>query len=252
MIAAIAWCGIFYSLAGGQPMMINGGTGPVLAFTEILYKMSESMDVPFLTLNACIGIWVCIYMLHGLGSSNRPQSNHLIMYKIYWRDLQLSNRINLHYQCHRKSIQLHYFDMDHKAHDPYEDQDYYSHWASALLSLIVFIGTTQLAFQLRKFKFSPFLPNQTCRNSMTDFAVVISILVWWVHIPSISFCEFSYLILTEWTSFYTGHWLAMQSVKFQSKSSMSQVHSIQPSNVVTRLARRAGQWLLWPRSSILV
>lgn len=63
MIAAIAWCGIFYSLAGGQPMMINGGTGPVLAFTEILYKMSESMDVPFLTLNAWIGIWVCIYMV---------------------------------------------------------------------------------------------------------------------------------------------------------------------------------------------
>ena len=44
-------------------MMINGGTGPVLAFTEILYKISQSMDVPFLTLNAWIGIWVCFYMV---------------------------------------------------------------------------------------------------------------------------------------------------------------------------------------------
>jgi len=35
-----------------------------------------------------------------------------------------------------------------------------------------------VAFQLRKFKFSPFLPNQTCRNTITDFAVVISILIW--------------------------------------------------------------------------
>ena len=68
--------------------------------------------------------------------------------------------------------------MDHKAHDAYEDDDTYSHYASAFLSLIVFIGTTQLAFLLRKFKFSPFLPNQMCRNAMTDFAVVISILVW--------------------------------------------------------------------------
>lgn len=73
---------------------------------------------------------------------------------------------------------MHYFDMDHKAHDPYEDQPYYSHWASALFSLIVFVGTTQLAFFLRKIKFSPFMPNQLIRNSITDFAVVISVLVW--------------------------------------------------------------------------
>lgn len=35
-----------------------------------------------------------------------------------------------------------------------------------------------MAFLLRKFKFSPFLPNQAFRNTMTDFAVVISILIW--------------------------------------------------------------------------
>ena len=44
-------------------MMINGGTGPVLAFTSILYKFSVSMDVPFLTLNAWVGIWAAAYML---------------------------------------------------------------------------------------------------------------------------------------------------------------------------------------------
>lgn len=38
---------------------------------------------------------------------------------------------------------VHYFDMDHKSHGPYEDDPYYSHWASALLSLIIFVGTTQ-------------------------------------------------------------------------------------------------------------
>lgn len=73
---------------------------------------------------------------------------------------------------------MHYFDMEHKAHDPYQDQPYYSHWASAFFSLIVFVGTAQLAFFLKKIKFSPFMPNQMFRNSITDFAVVISILVW--------------------------------------------------------------------------
>ena len=73
---------------------------------------------------------------------------------------------------------IHYFDFNHKSHDAYEDEEYYSHWASALLSVLVFLGTTALAFQLRKFKFSPFFPNQAFRNTITDFAVVISILVW--------------------------------------------------------------------------
>jgi len=56
MIVATAWCGIVYALIGGQPMMINGGTGPVLAFTAIIYNMSEAMDVPFLTFNCWVGI----------------------------------------------------------------------------------------------------------------------------------------------------------------------------------------------------
>ena len=39
MILATAWCGIVYALLGGQPMMINGGTGPVLAFIGVLYQL---------------------------------------------------------------------------------------------------------------------------------------------------------------------------------------------------------------------
>lgn len=42
---------------------------------------------------------------------------------------------------------FHYFDMSHKSHDAYEDQPYYSHWASALFSLIVFIGELVTIFR---------------------------------------------------------------------------------------------------------
>lgn len=38
---------------------------------------------------------------------------------------------------------VHYFDFNHKSHGPYDDDPYYSHWASALLSVIIFVGTTQ-------------------------------------------------------------------------------------------------------------
>eukprot|EP00977_Amphora_coffeiformis_P029577 scaffold41670_cov183-Amphora_coffeaeformis.AAC.1 len=38
------------------------------------------------------------------------------------------------------------------------------------------MGVVYLAFQFRKAKFSPYFPNQTIRNVLTDFAVVIAIL----------------------------------------------------------------------------
>lgn len=43
--------------------MINGGTGPVLAFSGVLYKLSDSIGVPFLTFNAWCGLWVALYMI---------------------------------------------------------------------------------------------------------------------------------------------------------------------------------------------
>ena len=42
--------------------MINGSTGPVLAFTEITYKMSTLLAIPFLIFNIWIGIWVAAFM----------------------------------------------------------------------------------------------------------------------------------------------------------------------------------------------
>ena len=180
MIAATAWCGIAYALFGGQPMMINGVTGPVLAFTAILYKISKSIDVPFLALNAWIGIWVAAYMI----LAAFVDLNRFIVLCTRFTDEIFSFLIALIFIINAVGSPfsdtgvIHYFNMEHKSHGPYEDQPYYSHWASALLSLIIFLGTTQVAFLLRKFKFSPFLPTQGLRNNLTDFAVVISILIW--------------------------------------------------------------------------
>lgn len=61
MLTATAWVGIVYALIGGSPVMINGGTGPILAFSGVLYKLSDSLDVPFLTLSAWTGLWVMFY-----------------------------------------------------------------------------------------------------------------------------------------------------------------------------------------------
>ena len=74
MLLATAWVRIIYSLVGGSAIMTNGGTGPVLTFSGILYKLSTTLDVPFLTLSAWNGLWVMtchrrFYQLESVHSS---------------------------------------------------------------------------------------------------------------------------------------------------------------------------------------
>jgi len=179
MILATAWGGIFYALVGGQPMVINGGTGPILAFTEIIYKLAKSMDVPFLTLNAWIGLWVAFYMLitsiFGL--------NRIIQYATRFTDEIFSFLIALIFIINALGNPFapvgiyYYFDPNHQSHEYHSDDEDYSYLAAALLSLLICFGTLWLSFQLRKAKFSPFFYNQLGRNIVTDFSVVISIVL---------------------------------------------------------------------------
>jgi hypothetical protein len=57
MISATAGCGVFYAATAGQPLTIIGSTGPVLAFTAVLYKLAARMSLPFLPLYAWVGLW---------------------------------------------------------------------------------------------------------------------------------------------------------------------------------------------------
>jgi HCO3- transporter family len=57
MITATAGCGMAYSLFSGQPLTIIGSTGPVLAFTAVLYRTAAQMGLPFLPLYAWVGLW---------------------------------------------------------------------------------------------------------------------------------------------------------------------------------------------------
>ena len=68
-LVATAWTGIAYALIGGMPVMINGGTGPVLAFTAVLYDVSISL-YPFLTFRAWIGV-VSVPVIVALVDLNR-------------------------------------------------------------------------------------------------------------------------------------------------------------------------------------
>lgn len=180
MIAATAWCGILYAIIGGQPMMINGGTGPVLAFTAVLYNLSETLGVPFLTLNAWTGIWVGLYMaLAAVFGMNK-----YIMYCTRFTDEIFSALISVIFIVNAlgsptSDVGLYYYFLeDHKSHDEARLSEDYSHLATALLSTVTTLGTCWLSMRLRSVKQSAYLPGPRSRALVTDFAVVASILTW--------------------------------------------------------------------------
>ena len=162
--------------------MINGGTGPVLAFSGVLYKLSESIGVPFLTFNAWVGLWVTLYMVLAAVFD----LNKLIKYATRFTDEVFALLISAIFVVDAlgspfQPIGLyHYFVGSHKSHEEYGDDEDYSYLATAFLSFMLGIGTTMFAFFLRKMNFSPFFCNQTVRTSISDFSVTAAILLFTV------------------------------------------------------------------------
>ena len=158
--------------------MINGGTGPVLAFTTVLVDVAKKMDVNFLTLNAWTGLWTAGFLVLAAFVDLNKLMKHatrftdeifaLLIASIFIVDALGSpfSQVGVYW----------YFTAGHKSHDAFDDEEDYSYTATAFLSMILCIGTTWMAFFLRGFKFSPFFPNDRWRTTLTDFAVVLSIL----------------------------------------------------------------------------
>ena len=55
--ARLAAAGIIYSLTAGQPLCIQGATGPELAYTIVFYNLCDSMDIEFLPARVWQGFW---------------------------------------------------------------------------------------------------------------------------------------------------------------------------------------------------
>jgi HCO3- transporter family len=203
MLVATAWGGIVFALVGGQPVMINGGTGPVLAFSGVLYKLSESIGVPFLTFSAWVGLWVsdgttidvwklqivfspvfliynmqvCLYML----VAAFVDLNRVIRYATRFTDEIFALLIAAIFVIDALGSPFHevgiyyYFVSNHTSHEKYAHDPEYDYVQAAFLSLTLCIGTTVLACFLRGIKHSPYLWWTWLRNGCSDFAVSIAI-----------------------------------------------------------------------------
>ncbi|CAB9524992.1 Electroneutral sodium bicarbonate exchanger 1 [Seminavis robusta] len=158
--------------------MINGGTGPVLAFAGVLYKLSESMSVPFLTFNAWCGLWVCFYMMLAAATD----ANRVIRFATRFTDEIFALLIAAIFVVEALGSPVHpvgvfyYFDPSHESHQKHQGDPDYSYMETALLSLLVMLGTMFLAYFLRDIKYTTYLWHPSARNVCSDFAITLSIL----------------------------------------------------------------------------
>ncbi len=180
-VLAKAWVGCAYALIGGMPLCIIGATGPVLAFTTVLYDMSKNMDIPFYTFYAWVSVWMLVYAF----LCSFFDLTRLVRLATRFTDDILAFLIVSIYVI--KAVgdpfggsdgSLWPFDPNHKTHK--EQDDDYDFLQVALLGVILGFGTTWLIFYLRSFKTPSFFCSGTIRSSIHDFSVTFSAVLWTV------------------------------------------------------------------------
>ena len=60
-ILSTAIVGVIYSITAGQPLCIQGATGPELAYTIVFYNLCDSMDIEFLPARVWQGFWCGLF-----------------------------------------------------------------------------------------------------------------------------------------------------------------------------------------------
>lgn len=169
MIVATTICGTVYALTAGQPLTILGSTGPVIIFIGILYSLCETLEVPFLPTLACVGIWTMVFLL----IMAVTEACSLIRYFTRFTDDTFAALISIIFIVEAVK------DMAKGFSDPDVSHD------TALLSLLLALGTFYGAMSLVRMRSGPYLRRQV-REFLADFGPTISIaamtgLALWLH-----------------------------------------------------------------------
>ncbi len=169
MLVATALCGVLYALFAGQPLIILGGTGPLLVFTAVLYRFCEAWSIPFLPAYAWVGLWSALLVV----ILALTDASCLMRYFTRFTDEIFAALISLIfvYEAIRALVLI--FRDPHKPHD------------TALLSLLLALGTFYIAINLSRFRRSRFLLPKV-REFLADFGTTIALatmalVAYWLH-----------------------------------------------------------------------
>ncbi|KAM6955033.1 anion exchange protein 3 [Lycodopsis pacificus] len=182
LIVSTATLGVIFSLLGGQPLLIIGFSGPLLVFEEAYYKFCQAHDVEYLTGRVWIGFWLIFIVLLMVAAEGSflvryisPFTQEIFAFLIslifiYETFSKLFKVFKEHPLLAIYPSDFHPVAGHHEVDDPIYNQP-----NTALLSLVLMIGTFFVAFFLRKLRNSRFLGGKA-RRIIGDFGIPISIL----------------------------------------------------------------------------
>ncbi|XP_066192963.1 band 3 anion transport protein isoform X4 [Sylvia atricapilla] len=174
LISTCVQC-VLFSLLSAQPLLVVGFSGPLLVFEEAFYSFCSSNGMEYIVGRVWIGFWLILLVLVVVAC----EGSFLVRYLSRYTQEIFSFLISLIFIFETFSKLVTIF-KDHPLQREYTVQAEFQPGVpepnTALLSLVLMAGTFFLAFFLRQFKNSSFLPGKV-RRLIGDFGVPISIFI---------------------------------------------------------------------------
>ncbi|NXH06127.1 B3AT protein, partial [Loxia leucoptera] len=174
LISTCVQC-VLFSLLSAQPLLVVGFSGPLLVFEEAFYSFCSSNGLEYIVGRVWIGFWLILLVLVVVAC----EGSFLVRYLSRYTQEIFSFLISLIFIFETFSKLVTIF-KHHPLKREYNVQPEFQPDVpepnTALLSLVLMAGTFFLAFFLRMFKNSSFLPGKV-RRLIGDFGVPISIFI---------------------------------------------------------------------------
>ncbi|XP_013375393.1 PREDICTED: anion exchange protein 3 isoform X3 [Chinchilla lanigera] len=192
LIVSTAVLGILFSLLGAQPLLVVGFSGPLLVFEEAFFKFCQSQELEYLTGRVWVGLWLVVFVLALVAAEGSflvryisPFTQEIFAFLISL--IFIYETFHKLYKVFTEHPLLPFYppegapdagqELNSSAPPPTDGSPGPKNQPNtALLSLILMLGTFLIAFFLRKFRNSRFLGGKA-RRLIGDFGIPISILV---------------------------------------------------------------------------
>uniref|UniRef100_A0A671KXQ4 Anion exchange protein 3 n=1 Tax=Sinocyclocheilus anshuiensis TaxID=1608454 RepID=A0A671KXQ4_9TELE len=176
LIISTATVGVLFSLLAGQPLLIIGFSGPLLVFEEAFYKFCQAQGFEYLTGRVWIGFWLIFIVLVIVAAEGSflvryisPFTQEIFaflislifIYETFSKLIKVFQEHPLMKSYPTAPVLPAFKPIDPQGHsvigEPILNQP-----NTALLSLVLMMGTFFVAFFLRKFRNSRFLGGKVC------------------------------------------------------------------------------------------
>lgn len=162
MIIATSIGGVLYALLSGQPLIILGGTGPLLVFITILYQGCQQLGVDFLPAYAWTGLWTGLFVI----LMAMFDVSCFMRFFTRFTDESFSALISM----------IFIFGAITSLAKVFQGLEVTQHHDTALLTLLLALGTFYIAMTLSSFRRSSFLRGWM-REFLADFGPTIALAV---------------------------------------------------------------------------